>query len=178
MTLASTPAPSSAADRYTVELRALHWLMAALLVFNLTAGLMDVPKGMGGYPLHKSIGVTVLLLLAARVMVRLSRPTPALPEVMPKWEKMLAKGGVVGFYLLMLAVPLSGYLMSNSAGREVLLFGIPMPVLVEKNKELNHLMHEVHEIAANALMVFIGLHVLAVVKHLLLDRTNLLKRMV
>ncbi len=132
------------------------------------------------YNLHKSIGVVVLLLFFVRALNRSINHPPKLPEEISALDKNLAAFGHMVLYLLILLVPLSGYLMSNSFGYPVFLFSIQMPVIVSSNLEMAKFFAELHEISAFSLLSVVAVHILAVIKHRFFDKgkVNLLKRIV
>lgn len=172
--------------KYPLSSRILHWLMAAIILCLLGLGIYmkeflpkDAVNRLQIYDLHKSFGVIVLILITIRILNRLIKNAPALPESMPKWEQLLAHLGHLGLYALMVVVPLSGYLMSNSFGFPVKLFGIELPFLIEKNFDHGKIFSEAHEISAYSLLALITLHILAALKHRFFDRAenDVLKRM-
>jgi cytochrome b561 len=173
--------------KYPLLSRVLHWLMAAIILFLLGLGIYmvdflnkEAPNRMDIYNLHKSLGALVLALIIVRIANRLIKKAPALPESMPKVEKILAHLAHVALYLLMIAVPLSGYLMSNLFGYPVGFFGIELPKIAETNFELGKFFHEAHEVLPYVMLGLVALHVLAVVKHRLFDKPehDILKRMI
>ena len=161
-------------EKYHLSIRVLHWLVAACVIGMLILGfLMD---SRDQYNLHKSIGVSILILMAIRIISRLSTKTPDFPEQIKNNEAILAKLGHFALYAFLIIMPLSGWLMSNFGGHAVKLFGLEVFTLVEKNKELGKLAREAHEIIAYILIFLISIHVLAALKHLIMDKVNLLKR--
>lgn len=163
--------------KYALSSRILHWLMAAIILFLLGLGIYmtdflskEAPNRMEIYGLHKSLGALVLFLIVIRIVNRLAFKAPALPETLAKWEKFAAHFAHALLYLLMIAVPLSGYLMSNSFGYPVNLFSLPLPSLMEKNLELAPFFAEAHEVCAFALLGLVALHVVGVIKHRFFDR--------
>ena len=173
-------------SKYSLTSRILHWSMAALILFLLGLGIYmtdflpkDAPNRMEVYDLHKSFGALVLVLIFIRIINRFIFKAPALPATLVKWEKIAAHLGHAGLYLLMIAVPLSGYLMSNSFGYPVHFFGIELPFLIEKNLELGGFFAEAHEISAFSLLGLVAIHVLGALKHRFFDKpeNDVLKRM-
>ena len=151
--------------------------MAALILSMLALGIYMTdflpkgsPKHLEIYELHKSFGVVALALIFIRIVNRLLKKAPALPESMPKTEKILAHLGHFGLYVLMILVPLSGFLMSNSFGFPVKFFGLELPVLVSTNFELGKIFATAHELCAFVLLGLIVAHVLAVIKHRFFDK--------
>lgn len=174
-------------QKYHIFSRILHWLMAAIIIFLLGLGIYmadflpkDAANRMDIYALHKSFGVLVLALIAIRLVNRFVNKAPALPEAMNKFEKLAAHLTHSALYLLMIIVPLSGYLMSNAFGYPVGFFGIELPFLMEKNQELGAIFHEIHEISPYILIGVLALHVAGAIKHRFFDKpeNDVLKRMI
>lgn len=128
------------------------------------------------YGLHKAFGALVLMLVAARLVVRLSTATPANPPI-PRWELLLANVTHVLLYIFLFAVPLSGVWMSNSYGYGVSFFGLELPRLFPENKEIAHTAEEVHELLAFTLIGLVVLHVTGALKHRFIDRNDVIYRM-
>ena len=173
----------TATARYTRTAIALHWLIALLIIaaFLLGVTMSDMAPSITKLKLvnwHKWLGVTVLGLAALRLLWRLTHTAPALPAAMAGWQVLAAKLGHLGLYLLMFAVPLSGYFFSLAAGFKVVYLGLfPLPVLIDKNPALKPVLHELHEILAWGMAVLVCVHVLAALKHHVIDRDDVLKRM-
>lgn len=171
-------------QKYNPAIRVLHWAMALVILTLVAVGwyMTDLPKEdpnrMAIYGYHKAFGVLVLLLLAARVGSRLIFKAPALPDAIKPAERKLAHLGHFALYLLMLGVPLSGIIMSNAFGYPASFFGIPLPFIVEKNEELGKFFREIHGIVPYVLLGLVALHVAGVVKHKIVEKINLLTRMI
>ena len=161
----------------------LHWLAADAIIGNLALGLYMVdlslsPTKLKLYSWHKWIGVTIALLVVVRLAWRLGHRAPALPAGMAPWEQFVASGTHVILYVLLFALPVTGWLMSSAAGFPVVYFGVlPLPDLVAKNKELADLLKTVHYWLNKTLLVLVVLHVAAALKHHVLDRDDVLTRM-
>jgi cytochrome b561 len=170
--------------KYPKSMRVFHWAMALLIIAMLPLGLFmeDFPTAIksDAYGLHKSIGVVLLILIVFRILNRLNHQVksqvPAMDNALSKNDKIFAKLGHFVFYILIIIMPLSGYLMSNAAGYPVKLFGIVMPTLIEKSTELQDLFANTHEYIGYAIMAVLALHILAVIKHKIKDKVNLLQR--
>jgi len=123
-------------ERYTPGAIALHWIVAALILFNLGFGLYTVglplsPQKLRFFSFHKWIGVTIFLLAAARLLWRLSHPAPPLPAAMPAWEKAAARATHALLYALFFAAPLTGWLSSSASGFQTVYLGLfPIPDLL------------------------------------------------
>jgi cytochrome b561 len=169
--------------RYGAPAIALHWIAAALILFNLGFGfyLVDLPlspQKLRYFSYHKWIGVTVLLLSAARLLWRLGHPAPALPAAMRPWEVRLAHASHILLYVLFFAAPSSGWLFSSAAGFQTVYLGvIPIPDLLPKNKELAEILKLAHHWINYALAAAIALHAAAALKHHFIDRDDVLVRM-
>jgi cytochrome b561 len=168
--------------RYTRTAIALHWLMALLIfsAFPLGVYMHDLPLSptkLQLFSYHKWIGITILLAAAARLAWRFTHPAPAMLD-MPRWQQVAAHGIHHLLYLLLFAVPLSGWLMSSAKGFQTVWFGVlPLPDLVGKNKELGDLLKEVHEMLNFGLLLLVGAHIAGALKHHFVERDDTLRRM-
>jgi cytochrome b561 len=181
MSIPGTPA-AVAATQYTRTAISLHWLIAALILTALFMGwtMTDMaisPARLKVYNYHKWVGVTVLALALLRLIWRLTHRPPSL-EAMPRWQQLAAHGGHAALYVLMLVVPLAGWIYSNAAGFPVVYLGkLPLPNLVTRDKLLAARWHEVHVVLATVLAVIVALHVLAALQHHFIHKDNTLRRM-
>jgi cytochrome b561 len=174
---------NAANSRYTATAITLHWLMAVLICCMFAVGLTMVelplsPWKLKIYSWHKWAGVTIFLLVWVRIAWRLTHRPPALPESMSASMQLAAHAGHVLLYLLMIVIPLSGWLMSSAKGFQTVYFGVlPLPDLLHKNKELGDLLANVH-LSLNLLLagIVVG-HVAAALKHHLIDKDDVLTRM-
>jgi len=179
-------------DRYTLVAIVLHWLIALILVGAIAvAWQFDDAKGLAKFQLfqlHKSLGITVLVLSLARLGWRLINPAPAPLASLKPWEKVLSKAVHVGFYVIMLGMPLTGWLVVSASPKNIptLLYGIiDLPYLPfvhglaqEQAHNLQELFEEVHEAMGKVTYALIVLHVGAALKHQVIDRDSVLSRMV
>lgn len=162
--------------------KGIHWLMAALIISVFSIGwYMDfLPLGMEKLEWisrHKSLGVTVLALVIVRMIWRLSEATPvALGK--NKLERLAAKAGHLGLYLLMIAMPLTGWMMSSAANFPVSVFGLfTLPNLVAPSQGLFETLRTVHWALSWTIAGLVGVHVLAALKHHFIERDATLVRM-
>lgn len=168
---------------YTRTAISLHWLVAALIFAGWGLGwyahdLPASPDKLRYFSWHKWIGVTVFLLALLRASWRATHAPPPLPPTLPRWQVGAAHVSHLLLYVLMLALPLSGWLMSSAKGFQTVYFGVlPLPDLLAKNEPLGKLLAEVHRLLAYTLSAAVALHVLAALKHRLLDRDTMLGRM-
>lgn len=176
--------PVAARTRYDTVAMSLHWLIAALLIFMLFIGeeLMEEEDGFGAFgpSLHVSIGSAILILSVFRLAWRLFNPPPAYPASMASWERMAAKVMHVLFYILLIGIPLTGWLATPKFLSEegvtagLTLFGaFPLPGA----PNLGLPMKSLHELGSNLGIVLLALHVLAALKHHFINRDDVLRRM-
>jgi cytochrome b561 len=169
--------------RYTRTAMLLHWLMAVLILglFGLgiyMAGLPLSPQKLKLYSYHKWAGITVLSLALLRVLWRITHTPPPLPASQPRWQQLAAHAGHGLLYVLIIAAPLTGWLMSSALGFSVVWFGVvPLPDLIEKNKELGELLKLVHRYLNYSFLAVVMGHALAAIKHQWLDKDGTLSRM-
>ncbi|WP_404827504.1 cytochrome b [Ferribacterium limneticum] len=155
----------------------------AILIFGLLAlgfymhDLPLSPDKLKLYSWHKWAGVTAFLLVGFRLLWRVTHRPPALPDSMPKIMQFAAHAGHLALYGLMLAIPLSGWLMSSAKGFQTVYFGVlPIPDLLEKNKELGDLLQTVHMSLNLLFVVVLAGHIGAALKHHLIDKDDILTR--
>jgi len=169
--------------RYTATAVGLHWVIAALILGGAALGMVTAdlpfsPRQVRWISYHKWIGVTVFMLAAARLFWRLRHPVPALPASMPAWQQHFAQATQLLFYVLMLLIPIIGWLQSSASGAQVVYFGVvPLPDLVNRNKELAELLRIVHRNFGYGLLTLIAVHAGAALKHHVTDRDDVLVRM-
>ncbi len=168
---------------YTRTAILLHWLAALLIVSNFVLGLSMVdlpftPQKFRWYGWHKWIGITVFLVALARLLSRLAYRAPP-PVAMPEWQRRAARMTHALLYLLMLAIPLSGWLYSSATGVSVVYLGlVPLPDAVPKDKALAAVLKVVHVTLNFTLLALVFVHTGAAFKHHLVDRDGALARMV
>ena len=176
-------------ERYVFSARVLHWLMAAGFIFMWICGYAmtslvadDSPTEEFLFGLHISVGVTLLMLLALRIIVRVRNTPPPLPEHMAGWEKTGSHLGHFGLYLLPAAVITVGWAETDFGGHGVRWFGLSMPKLFPTMETLWGLNLEeitafLHEWGAYAMLILALVHVAAVIKHKWFDGHDVLQRM-
>ena len=173
----------SARARYSAVAQAFHWIIAALIVtqFTLAWRAQDLPLGahkLGLLAWHKSFGMTVLMLAVLRLSWRLFNPPPVLPDGMSKIERFLAKTTHVLFYVLIFAMPLTGWLMSSAKNYSVSWFGLfTWPNLIGKNEDRFELLRSTHDFMSYVLLAIAVLHILAALKHHFWNKDDVLVRM-
>jgi cytochrome b561 len=169
--------------RYDAVAQFFHWLIAALIVtqFALAWTADDLPLGLRKLALlarHKSFGMTVLMLAVLRLLWRWSHRPPELPKTMMPIEVKLAHASHSVLYVLLFAMPLSGWLMSSAKNYSVSWFGLfTWPNLIAKNEAAFSALRETHHVLSWALLAIAILHVLAAFKHHFLNKDSVLLRM-
>jgi cytochrome b561 len=174
---------NTSVQRYTGVAITLHWLIAVailctFLLAHYMTGLQLSPIKLKLYSYHKWIGVTIFLLVLVRLAWRFSHRPPPLSISMPRWQRSAAAMAHILLYLLTIAIPVSGWLMSSASGFQVVYLGqVPIPDLLAKNKELADQLKELHESLNWLMLIVVALHVAAALKHHIFDRDDVLQRM-
>ena len=169
-------------DRYGWIAISLHWIVAVVIIGLLCLGLYmtGLPVGIEKlklYGWHKEFGLLVLLLVCFRLYWRFINRTPRLS--IPWYEKLAARLVHWAFYGFMLAMPLTGWLMSSAAGVPVSFFGLFIfPTLIAPNPDLLDVFRTIHNYLAYVLIATIVLHTLAALKHHFIDKDDILRRMI
>jgi cytochrome b561 len=170
-------------QRYGSLAQFFHWATVALIVVQLvTINLAeDLPRGLAQLEMmarHKSVGITILLLATLRLAWRFANPVPPAPTDVAPWQRRAADVSHWLLYALIFLLPLSGWMMSSSAGHPVSWFGlVPLPDLVAASDTLHETLEEVHEALATALLAIAGIHLLAALQHHFLRKDDVLRRM-
>jgi cytochrome b561 len=169
--------------RWGAVAQSLHWIIVALIITQviLAAIAADLPLGMAKLATlarHKSVGITILLLAIIRLIWRFTNETPALPPTMKPYERVLAHVTHAGLYVLLFAMPISGWMMSSARNFPVSWFNlVQLPDLVKPNTALYEFLRDTHEVLAWTLGIFVVLHVAGALKHHFIMRDDVLKRM-
>jgi cytochrome b561 len=168
-------------ERYNHVARTLHWIIAALVMGNIAGGLLHetLEHVVNLMPLHKASGMTVLALSLVRVAWRLTWRAPAHPAGMSGPEVLAAKATHVLFYGLLLAMPMSGWIMASAGKYPLSWFGLfDLPKLpVTREDPLYDIAHEGHELLGWVFLALAVLHIGAALRHHFLLKDNVLRRM-
>ncbi|MDO9599975.1 MAG: cytochrome b [Azoarcus sp.] len=170
-------------NTYTRTAIALHWLIALCLIGSFALGtyMTDLslsPRKLELYSWHKWAGVSIFLLVLIRLGWRLGHPPPPLPASMPAVLRAAAHFTHIALYVLMIAIPLSGWLMSSAKGVQTVWFGIvPLPDLLTKNADLGKQLESLHFLLNYTMAVLVFTHIGAALKHHFIDRDDILRRM-
>lgn len=180
----------AARDRYSAVAMALHWLIALLVLGNLAGGHLaefleisadPAQQGIRGsvIAIHKSFGLLIIPLTLARFGWRLANPPPPLPAYMTAFEQWAARSVHICFYLLLFVLPLSGWAMVSTGRSPASLswFGVFSLPAMPLPASLHGMLRESHELLAWAMAGLVVLHAGAALKHQILDRDNILARM-
>lgn len=170
--------------RYTRAAIFLHWLVAILLLSQFAFGwyLSEVPRGVPARSyyvnLHKSTGLLLGLLILLRLAWRLRHAPPPLPDAIPRWQQRIASVSHLALYVCMVAMPLSGYLASNFSKWGVNFFNaVKLAPWGSDDKLLYAFFNQTHKLTSWALLALVIVHVLAALKHALIDRDDVVTRM-
>ena len=177
-------------SRYSSGAIWFHWIIGLMIIGNLAGGLLmggllDSPDparkqlGFQVIQIHKSIGLTVLLLSLLRLGWRLAHPVPSLPDHMTPMERLLARTTHYAFYALMLLMPLTGWAMA-STGKEqfpILWFGLFEVPHLPLDRAMGGFFAESHTVLGWVTIATLALHIAGALKHHYLDRDDVLARM-
>jgi cytochrome b561 len=168
-------------DRYSRGAIAFHWAIAALVLFNLWLGLFhdSLPREWKVMPVHKSVGITILVLSLGRLAWRLSHRPPPLRDNAARWERTLAQAVHWAFYALLLILPLTGWIFSSNPEkpRPFSWFWLADIPLLPVSRDLAVAAKEAHELLGYAMAALVVLHVAAALRHHFLLRDGVLGRM-
>lgn len=181
---------SAKASRYSKVAITLHWVMALMIIGLLAFGILmtneNVPNRFVLYQWHKSFGITILFLTVLRLIWRLMHNPPALPpsitSSMKSWEIMASKLVHVGFYVLMIAMPLLGWAMVSASKLPIptVLYGVlPWPDMpgIARDEQMANLFKRLHDIGGKMMILLLLLHIGGAMKHHFVHRDGLLSRM-
>lgn len=171
-------------SQYGSVAKFFHWSVSIMVITLLTVGLLMgniTDKNLKGqvYMLHKSFGLTVLALMLLRLLWTLSNIKPKLPAGTPTWQIVAERIVHYGFYVLLIVMPFSGWVMSTAANRIPQLFGLvalPLPG-VPVDKALAGQASSLHSYVGYTIITFLIIHVSAAGKHYFINRDSIMQRM-
>ncbi|MBX7495646.1 cytochrome b [Qipengyuania sp. 6B39] len=170
--------------RYSLGAMIFHWTIAIAVIWNWriaeNAEHAATREAAGAIMAdHKALGITILILSIGRLVWRLTHPVPPLPSDLKPWEAKLARTVHTIFYVLLIGLPIGGWLASSFYGQGVDVFGIfTLPALpVGENKDLGHTIFEAHATGGSIFIYLIGLHILGALKHTFFDKNGGIFRM-
>lgn len=170
-------------SKYSSVAMAFHWLIALLVIVNwqLVQWAEGLPKAEEAALVgnHKAIGITILVLTLGRLAWRLGHKVPPLPEGMANWEKFLSRAVHVIFYVMLVGLPLGGWLAGSYAGKDISYFGaFAIPALpVGQNIDMAKTIIGLHKEGGEIMIWLIALHILGALKHSFIDKQGGLSRM-
>lgn len=170
------------AARYSRVAIWLHWLIGLAVIANIGLAILteDMPReehraAMG---VHKALGMAILALTVVRIVWRLVNKAPPLPESVRTWERWATRVVHLVFYALLILLPLSGWVWMSAADRPIDFFGLfTIPSIVAPDKAVADVLRDRHEVLGLTMLVLVMVHILAALKHQLVDRDHILSRM-
>jgi cytochrome b561 len=175
--------PKKILEKYRPTAIWLHWIIGIALLGQLGLGLYmhelpkQTPERTWFYNLHKSTGLTLALFILLRVMYRLRHSAPVLPSTMREWEQLAARWSHYLLYVCMLLMPITGYIGSSFSRFGIKFWGIQLPNWGWEDEDMRETWFGIHEIVAEVFMVLIAVHVLAALKHLIVNKDGVFQRM-
>lgn len=173
---------SQAVSRYSTGAIVLHWVMAVLVIGQILLVMAGDAAGDNARlfrDAHKANGMILLALTLVRIGWRFTHPVPPLPRETPRWQAVLARTTQALFYALLLVMPMTGWIASSAAGRDIVVYGLfNWPLLpVGGGRETATAVMDVHRAGAKLLYVLLLLHVGGALKHHFADRNDVLRSM-
>ncbi len=168
--------------RYGLLSMGIHWLMLLLFIaVYASVNLHELfPKGSDTrgalMTWHFMLGLLTFVFVWLRLAARFSGPTPLIQPALPHMQEVSSKALHLALYVLMIGMPITGWLMLSAAGKPIPFFGLELPALIGKNKELAHQIKEFHEFVGTTGYFLIGLHVVAGLYHHYVKHDNTLTR--
>jgi cytochrome b561 len=164
--------------RYNQVQVLLHWVIAVMILCMIALGLfmVELPKQSELPPgeesvrafyflLHKSLGITAAILIVVRIFWRLTHKAPSLPDTVSRWQQKAAGAVHALLYVLMVAMPLSGYMQSMYSKYDTKFWGLELPRIAEADHAMRETFTNIHECLAFVFIAMIGIHLAAVIKH-------------
>ncbi|CAN5354695.1 cytochrome b/b6 domain-containing protein [soil metagenome] len=167
---------------YDVVTKLLHWILAVLLIGLIALGwyMMSIENqpGSGWYfNLHKSFGIIAATLILLRLIWVFSHKPAPLPTSVPRWQAKIARGLHMLLYICMILMPITGFIGASFSKHGVAFFGLELPSWGNPNHDIAEQFFNIHGIIAWALVVLITLHLLAALKHLVINKDGVFQRM-
>lgn len=169
---------------YTRTAVVLHWLIGVGVLAQISLGLwmITIPKTpvgvrAGWFNVHKSIGLTLAVLIVIRLLWRFFHRPPELPATLPRWERVAAKGNHILLYVCMVVMPLTGYLGSSFTKYPIIYWGMKLPHWGWDAPVLKDLMSAVHLTTVTIFIALIAIHIAGAIKHAFDGSEGVLHRM-
>jgi cytochrome b561 len=160
-----------------------HWLVAALILVQIGLGIAAInwplsPAKLNLFVWHKSLGMLILTLVALRLLWRLANPVPTLPPDTPAWERTAARASHLLLYALLVALPVSGWVIASASGIPFSIFWrIPLPAIAAVDKEVADTAARIHFWLLVVFVPLLIVHVAAALRHHYVKRNDVLIRM-
>ncbi len=174
----------TSARRYSIGAMIFHWVIAVAVIVNWrlaeNAHHAQSPADRSAiFADHKALGILILALTVGRLLWRWTHPVPPLPSDLERWEKTLARIVHAVFYVLLIALPLGGWIANSLAGREIDMFGLlTIPALpVGDNSSVAKSIFSIHATGGSIFIYLIALHILGALKHTFFDKNGGIFRM-
>jgi cytochrome b561 len=182
-----TPRARSDPTRYGVAARSLHWLTVVLLAIQIPVGLIMAYRGNVLnlwnaitdflYSTHKSLGLVLLLLVVVRLLVRVIGGAPGAEPSLERWQVVIAAANHAGLYLLLLLVPVLGWLGASMFPALEVFGAVSLPSISGANRAASDTVFQLHRLGALTLLALVALHVAAALYHHFIRRDGVLRRM-
>jgi cytochrome b561 len=163
--------------------QSLHWLIAALVITQLILGFIfadladNSPERPSTFHAHATLGLTILVLFLVRLWWRRTNAVPTLPDTLSPWQKQLAHANHYMLYIVLIAMPIVGYLLANAGGHTVPFYNLHLPAIIGKDQGLAQTLWRIHAWSAYTILLLLTLHVLAALRHEYVLKDNTLRRM-
>ena len=170
-------------ERWGCVAKWLHWTVALAVIVMIGLGWWAERLPFGSlkvdvFWVHKSLGMLVLIAMALRLLWRLLNPAPALPDTLRPWERGAAHLTHWGLYALLIAMPVSGWVINSAANFPLSVFGwFEVPAIAPADDDIKELAASVHGALSWAIIAVVGLHVAAALKHHFVLKDDVLRRM-
>ncbi|MCG6941871.1 MAG: cytochrome b [Thiohalocapsa sp.] len=171
-------------ERWGAVQQTAHWLVVILVIAQLVVGFIFAdypstsPTWIELFPVHTTLGLSILILMLLRLGWRGANPVPSLPDTLPRWQQVAARATHWLFYLLLILVPIGGYVLVSAGGKPIPFFGWELPPVIPKTPSLNSPIFILHATGAWVVAVLIVLHAGAALRHEWVLRDNTLRHMV
>ena len=176
-------------SRHPLFIRLVHWITALIMVWMIGTGLLlgffgfvGVRDMVGGdvtnliYKYHKTFGIIILGLVVIRLVTKYTRPRPAELASLPRSQQLIASAVHVMLYLLLIGMPVLGWLGTAAGGFPVEFFQMTLPGLIDKDRDLSQLLFTLHWYGGWAFVVLIGMHAGAGLFHRFIKRDGVFRR--
>ena len=170
-------------DHYPVTSKLLHWLVAICVLTTAPVAitmtrLSEGPTRDTLYNFHKSLGVLILVLMILRLINRLAVGAPVAEPGIERWQKTVSSVVHTSFYVLLLAMPIVGYIANSAYGAPTPFFGLfDLPPIVDKNETLSTPLFTIHRLVGWLVIILVLIHVSAALYHHFVRRDKVLQRM-